>query len=208
MTLSTQFMTMLAMVGMGTFYGASLDTYQRFLKRAKRKSWLVFINDLLFWALHGLLVFYVLFIVNRGELRFYLFLAILCGFAAYQGLFKRAYLWLLECFISICISIYLFIKKVIILLIYRPIFWIISTIIFIIYKVSIGILKLIFLVLKAVYVLFRTILLLPLKWILSFFYNALPKSIKKIVEKFYNKIAGHLRSIKKFALRWILKRKK
>ena len=49
MTLSTQFMTMLSMIGMGTLFGAMFDTYQRFLNRPKRKQWIVFFNDLLFW---------------------------------------------------------------------------------------------------------------------------------------------------------------
>ena len=75
MTLSTQFMTMLAMIGMGIFFGAGLDTYNRFLKRRKRKSWLVFINDVLFWILQGLFIFFILFRVNQGELRFYIFIA-------------------------------------------------------------------------------------------------------------------------------------
>ncbi len=89
MTLSTQFLTMLSMIGMGSLFGAMLDTYQRFLKRPKRKSLIVFINDLFFWIIQALLIFYTLFQVNNGELRFYIFLALLCGFAAYQSLFKR-----------------------------------------------------------------------------------------------------------------------
>ncbi|WP_371931952.1 spore cortex biosynthesis protein YabQ [Mesobacillus subterraneus] len=96
MTLSTQFLTMLAMIWMGTLFGASLDTHNRFLKRSKRKSWIVFINDILFWVFQGLSIFYVLFSVNMGELRFYIFLALLCGFAAYQSLFKNMYLKVLE----------------------------------------------------------------------------------------------------------------
>lgn len=121
MTLSVQFLTMLSMIGMGSLFGASLDTYQRFLKRPVRKSWVVFINDILFWLLQGLAIFYILFLVNEGELRFYIFLALLCGFAAYQALMKNIYLKLLEIVISTIISIYYFIVKVIRLLIIRPV---------------------------------------------------------------------------------------
>ena len=102
MTLSTQFMTMLAMIGMGIFFGAALDTYNRFLKRRKRKSWLVFINDVLFWILQSLFIFFVLFRVNQGELRFYIFIALLCGFAGYQSVFKGIYLKWLEMLIFYC----------------------------------------------------------------------------------------------------------
>ena len=38
MTLSTQFMTMLVMIGMGTFFGAALDTYNRFLKKKQEEK--------------------------------------------------------------------------------------------------------------------------------------------------------------------------
>ena len=44
MTLTTQFYTLLAMIGMGSCYGAALDTYNRFLKRTERKRWIVFIH--------------------------------------------------------------------------------------------------------------------------------------------------------------------
>ena len=106
MTLSTQFITMLSMIGMGAFFGAALDTYNRFLQRRKRKSWLVFINDILFWLFQGLFIFFILFHVNQGELRFYIFLALLCGFAAYQSILKQLYLKCLEKLISIVIAVF------------------------------------------------------------------------------------------------------
>ena len=62
MTLSTQFLTMLSMIGMGSLFGAMLDTYQRFLNRPKRNHWIVFFNDLLFWVIQALLIFYTLFL--------------------------------------------------------------------------------------------------------------------------------------------------
>jgi len=96
MSLSVQFYTMLAMIAMGSFFGGTLDTYNRFLQRRKRKRWVVFVHDVLFWLCQSLLLFYVLFLVNAGEVRFYIFIALLCGFAAYQALFKNGYLKLLE----------------------------------------------------------------------------------------------------------------
>ena len=41
----------------GCLIGASLDTYQRFLKRQERKRWIVFIHDILFWIVQALFVF-------------------------------------------------------------------------------------------------------------------------------------------------------
>ncbi|KRG12853.1 spore cortex biosynthesis protein YabQ [Lederbergia galactosidilytica] len=135
MTLSTQFYTMLAMISMGSFFGASLDTYQRFLKRGSRSKILVFINDILFWLLHGIIIFYVLFLVNYGEVRLYLILAILCGFAAYQALIKGIYLRILEWGISFLKATWSLIKRMFLFFIYRPI----KAIIFLIFTILLGI---------------------------------------------------------------------
>ena len=72
-----------------------------FLKRQERKRWLVFIHDILFWIVQALFVFYVLLLVNEAELRIYVFLALLCGFAAYQSLLKALYMKLLNFLIYI-----------------------------------------------------------------------------------------------------------
>ena len=72
-----------------------------FLKRQERKRWLVFIHDILFWIVQALSVFYVLLLVNEAELRIYVFLALLCGFAAYQSLLKALYMKLLNFLIYI-----------------------------------------------------------------------------------------------------------
>ncbi|MEB3750596.1 spore cortex biosynthesis protein YabQ [Geobacillus sp. FSL W8-0032] len=96
MSISIQFYTMLAMIGMGGWIGMAFDTYSRLFKRHERAHWLVFVNDVLFWVVQALFVFYVLLLVNEGELRFYLFLALLCGYAAYQSLLRSSYVRLLE----------------------------------------------------------------------------------------------------------------
>lgn len=57
MSVTTQLATMLAMIGMGSWLGAALDTYNRFLQRQNRKHWVVFINDVLFWIVQGLIIF-------------------------------------------------------------------------------------------------------------------------------------------------------
>lgn len=189
MTLSTQFITMLAMIGMGSYFGASLDTYNRFLKRSQRKSWIVFCNDILFWLFQGLSIFYTLFLVNKGELRFYIFIALLCGFAAYQSLLKQAYLRLLEIVISMVISIYRFIVKSFNFFIYKPIYSLIVMILSLIVMIGKGLLALARGILKVLLFILR-VLFKPVEWLGLLFWNFLPKRIKKIVEKLYNKMAG------------------
>lgn len=197
MTLTTQFMTMLAMVGMGSVFGAALDTYNRFLKRTKRNRLLVFMNDILFWIVQGLAIFYILFLVNSGELRFYIFIALLCGFAAYQSLFKGVYLRILEILISIVISFYRFLLKVFHFVIYKPIYMLVAAVISLIIMLGKGLLSLLKVVWKLLLFILK-IVLLPVQWTFRLIWKLLPKRIKKLVDKIYNKMAGIFKQIKNY----------
>jgi spore cortex biosynthesis protein YabQ len=184
MSLNVQFFTMLAMFGMGSWVGAALDTYGRFLKRPKRARWFVFINDIAFWIVQGLIIFYTLLLVNEGELRFYVFLALLCGYAAYQALFQSFYIYLLEVLIRFVIRTYKLIAKLIMALIIMPIRYISHlTIVLIIGLWKTTLIILAFL-LKVVFT--------PVKWIGLLLWNLVPKKIKL----FFYEIAGFLKKIK------------
>jgi spore cortex biosynthesis protein YabQ len=126
MSLNIQFLTMLAMIGMGGYLGATLDTYNRFLQRSKRNRWFVFIYDFLFWILQALVIFYVLLQINEAELRIYIFLAILCGYAAYQSLLRLLYLKVLEQCIRLVISCYRILANVFTIIAIRPFFMLIK----------------------------------------------------------------------------------
>ena len=210
MTLTIQFYTLLAMIGMGSLFGAALDTYNHFLKRAERSKWIVFLHDFLFWVIQGLIIFYVLFLVNEGELRLYLFLALLCGFSAYQALLKGLYLRFLAFVILVVIKLFRFLTDVVRLLLFAPIKWIImSMVVFIL-----GIGKVIGTLLKGIgkVVLFiLNIFWKPLSWIFEKMWNLLPVFVTKNGEKFYNKGKGILlkmkNSISETVHRW-KKRKK
>ncbi|MBT2668195.1 MULTISPECIES: spore cortex biosynthesis protein YabQ [Bacillaceae] len=195
MTLTIQFYTLLAMIGMGSGFGAALDTYSRFLNRSERKRWIVFIHDFLFWIIQGLLIFYVLFLVNEGEFRLYLFLALLCGFSAYQALFKGFYQRLLEFLIILVIKLARFIANSVHMLIFLPIKWVLVSVLAII----IGIGKFVLALLKwagKILLFILTIFWRPLKWILTYIWNLLPVFVTKNVGKFYNKGKGILLKIK------------
>ncbi|PFA63674.1 spore cortex biosynthesis protein YabQ [Bacillus sp. AFS015802] len=196
MTLTTQFYTMLSMIGMGALFGAALDTYSRFLNRSERKRWLVFINDILFWILQALSIFYILFVVNFGEIRFYIFLALLCGFAGYQALIKQYYLRFLERVILFFIALYNFGVKMIKKMIYSPIKWLIVLLITIVLSVGKGLLSVILFLLKVILRVVQwaiKLIITPIWWILKGIWNLLPKNITKRVEKLYNKVAGILK---------------
>jgi spore cortex biosynthesis protein YabQ len=207
MTLSTQFITLLSMIGMGSLFGAMFDTYQRFLKRPKRKQWIVFFNDLLFWMIQAVIIFYTLFLVNNGELRFYIFLALICGFAAYQSLFKGIYLHLLDVSIKTTIAVCRFIKKAFHLLIYKPILGLIQLIIIIIISIGRGLLTLVRFMGKVLLFILK-IIFVPLQKVMLIFWKLLPKGLKKSVEKLYNKTAGNFHKIRNYISKMINRWKK
>jgi len=202
---------MLAMIGMGSLFGASLDTHNRFLKRSKRKSWIVFINDIMFWLFQGLSVFYVLFSVNMGELRFYIFIALLCGFAAYQSLFKKIYLKILERAITITINVYIFFVKAVRMLVVRPLQFFAATVLSLLIMTGRGLYSLVKWLLAVLLWLLKNLLWKPVKMILLLFWKLLPKKVKKSVEKLYNKLAGILIIVKNYSsipIKWIKNLKK
>src|SRR5690606_24680585 len=204
MNLTTQFYTLLAMICMGGWLGASLDTYQRFLKRSKRKYFFVFINDILFWIVQGLLFFYTLLLVNEGELRFYVFIAILCGFAADQSLLKSMYVRLLEHVIQAIIRIYEFLLKTGELLIVRPIKMLYQLIIVILLGILNILLVLGKILLKIGWIILK-ICFTPIKWIGVIIWKLLPQTVTKNVEKFFQKCAGFLKkveNIKPILIKW------
>ena len=192
MTLTTQFITMAAMIASGILFGAMLDTYQRFLNRPKRKSWIAFINDILFWTAQALCIFYVLYLVNKGEVRFYIFIALLCGFAAYQALVKHLYLWLLEREIQAGIWLGRLFAKTVQLLVFKPVTGLIQLIVGLLLLIGRGLLLLLAFVGKTALFFIRIILFLPLKKIFSILWKVLPKGIKKSAEKLYNSGTGLL----------------
>lgn len=201
MTLSTQFLTMISMIGMGSLFGAMFDTYQRFLQRPKRKQWIVFINDLLFWIIQALLVFYTLFLVNSGEIRFYIFIALLCGFAAYQSLFKNIYLRVLELIIQTVITISRITKRTFLLLIYNPIVGLVQLTIIIVLSIGRGLLSLVKFVSRILLFIVKAAFGI-VKKILLIFWKLMPKGLKNSVEKLYNKTAGNFKKIGNYILKW------
>ncbi|MFJ5625205.1 spore cortex biosynthesis protein YabQ [Peribacillus loiseleuriae] len=197
MTLTIQFYTLLAMIGMGSCFGAALDTYNRFLKRTKRRAWFVFLNDFLFWIVQGLIIFYVLFLINEGEFRFYLFLALLCGFSAYQALLKKSYHKILEAFITSVIATAKFMRKSFHLLIYQPIKWLVTGIVFLIFGIGKVLFSIVKWIIRLIFITVKVILR-PFFWIFLYFWNKLPNAVTKNVGKFYNEITGIFIKMKKF----------
>ncbi|WP_416829582.1 spore cortex biosynthesis protein YabQ [Ectobacillus polymachus] len=187
MSLSVQLYTMLSMIGMGALTGAALDTYHRFLKRSTRKRILVFIYDLLFWFVQALLIFYVLFIVNEATIRIYVFVALLCGFAAYQGMLKRVYTAVLERSIQIIIRVYQIAVSIGKLLVVSPILFLVHCIILILvfsFRMIRSLLRIIFTLLTRIIMVLMKIFFMPLRLIGMLVWKVLPNRVKIFLRSF------------------------
>jgi spore cortex biosynthesis protein YabQ len=99
-SLQTQWITMATMVGSGLILGVALDAYRVLKERFHLRGWVVSLVDLLYWVAAASLVFHLLVWSNWGELRFYVFVAVLAGFWIYFSWFSggvfRFLRWLLQ----------------------------------------------------------------------------------------------------------------
>ncbi|WP_277678492.1 spore cortex biosynthesis protein YabQ [Gracilibacillus dipsosauri] len=91
MTLNTQFLTMFTMVAMGVYIGAAYYTFKRIEKWWADGIIRRYLLEFLFWIVQAFVFFYVLYQVNEGILRFYIFLAVFCGYAMFKALLEQAY---------------------------------------------------------------------------------------------------------------------
>lgn len=199
MSLTTQLETMLAMIGMGGWLGIALDTYNRFLKRSRRSRFIVFFHDLFFWLLQALVIFYVLLLTNEGELRIYIFLALLCGYAAYQSLFRYMYLRLLETLIRCCIALYRFLLRTCYYVIVQPLRLLLQLFL---WTALLGWR----IVLFFISAFFRCLVffLLPLRALWKWIWSMIPLKWREPVEKFLRALAGFIQKAKNTMLRWIV----
>lgn len=194
MTLSVQFNTMLVMVLMGIVLGMSFDTYNRLVPAKSQWYWVRFMNDSMFWLIQGLLVFWALLEVNNGEVRFYIFLALLCGFAAYKGLLESSYKKLLEVLIRAVIKFYFIIRRTVEILIIKPIMALLKLLLYL------G--KLIGGIILTIVVFIAGILLRPLRWIGLKLWGMIPE---KIVTKFKS-VAGFFIHVTNTVKKWFARR--
>lgn len=67
----------------GFVIGLLFDFFRILRKSFKTADIITYIEDILFWILSGLTVLYSIFVFNNGEIRIYMFLAILLGIILY-----------------------------------------------------------------------------------------------------------------------------
>lgn len=193
MTLMVQFYAIIAMIAMGIWLGIAVDTYSRFM-HPNRWTWLLFLCDIFFWIVQALLIFYILLQVNEGELRIYIFLALLCGFAAYRALIQAIYLHLLEKLIRIGRTVSLFIKQFFHHVIFRPLRLLI--------RLLLSLFLLIWSSLLTMAVFFLKFWLLLIKGIGRGIWRLMPRNVQEKL----NDLAGLVKQVQKKIMKWFARK--
>lgn len=99
MTLQTQLITMGAFIVGGIYLGIANDTFRRFSSLWSKSRVLTYLLEILFWLSQVTILFYMLYELNYGEIRFYYFIALTFGFTVYITFFQSLYKKLLHLFI-------------------------------------------------------------------------------------------------------------
>lgn len=105
--INNQFHLFLIFILNGLIIGLIFDFFRILRKTIKTSDIITHIEDFLFWMLTGLLILYSIFTFNNGEIRLFMFLAIIVGMLVYFTLISRFV-------IKVNVTIINFFKKIII----------------------------------------------------------------------------------------------
>lgn len=155
-----------------------------------RWSILLFLSDILFWIVQGLLIFFVLLKVNEGEIRFYIFVALLCGFAMYRALFQTFYNHFLTALIRFINTVIQFAINIIRTVVVNPI----KTLI----RLFMQLLAFLGSTLMALLLFIFRIIVTILKWIGRILWTFIPKSLKNQLKK----LAGFTKIMQNKIKKW------
>lgn len=84
------------MVLSGIYLSFATETYYRISRLWKKRIVFRYGCELMYWISQTMLLYAVLYRVNYGQLRLYIFLACFCGVSIYIVLFQRSYKRVLE----------------------------------------------------------------------------------------------------------------
>ncbi len=119
----------------GVLIGIIFDIFRILRKTIKTSDFVTYIEDFLFWIITSIILFYSIFTYNNGELRFFMFLAVILGFVLYLctissylikinvkiiNVIKRIFLKLFEIIYKPLIKTFKILKKVI----FKPILFV------------------------------------------------------------------------------------
>ena len=101
----TQLQLFLIFIINGLLIGLLFDFFRILRKSIKTSDFMTYVEDIIFWLLTGFIILYSIFTYNNGEIRLFMFLAMIMGILLYWVLISKFIL-------SISLNIINFIKKV------------------------------------------------------------------------------------------------
>lgn len=105
--------TFLVFILNGIIIGLLFDIFRILRKSFKTPDFITYLEDFIFWILTFLLLLYSIFKFNQGELRIFIFVAIILGIFIYLLAFSKT-------FVRVNTAIILFIKKWFFIIIIKP----------------------------------------------------------------------------------------
>lgn len=121
MSLNVQFVTMGYMFLSGVALGVLYDVYRVVAGLLRISRWIIPLLDLIYWVAATLLVFRVLYYSNQGQVRAFVFLALLIGISFYFALLSRWVILLLHWLIRVTKAFIRLCKRMGEILIVKPI---------------------------------------------------------------------------------------
>ena len=123
----------------GILIGLLFDFFRILRKSFKTNDFITYLEDILFWILTGIILLYSIFIFNNGEIRLFMFLAVLLGIIIYimsiSSYIIKLNVRIINCFKIIIIKIFnimsipfTYIIKILRKIFFRPISFIIINI--------------------------------------------------------------------------------
>ena len=123
----------------GILIGLLFDFFRILRKSFKTNDFITYLEDILFWILAGIILLYSIFIFNNGEIRLFMFLAVLLGIIIYimsiSSYIIKLNMRIINCFKKILIKIFnimsipfTYIIKILRKIFFRPISFIIINI--------------------------------------------------------------------------------
>ncbi|MCZ0703593.1 spore cortex biosynthesis protein YabQ [Natronobacillus azotifigens] len=199
MSLSTQFLSLVTMVSAGAYLGCMFDTIEVFSPRWKGKKIFSYVIEISFWLLQTLFMFYLLLVINNGEINFYFLVAIYIGFTIYQHFLARGYKVVLAYIIKVVNAIYQFFYRCTQVLLVQPVIWLLQVLL----AISLALLTLIGRLISLLWML----IYVPIRTIFKLFWMILPKNAQKCLVSlagFYSKIENIInnRIINKWKRLW------
>ena len=97
----------------GLLIGLLFDMFRILRISFKTKDLVTYIEDIIFWILTGIIVLYSIFAFNNGEIRFFMFFAIVIGVVLYMTLFSNYVIKSSVHIIKILKNIFGFIYKIV-----------------------------------------------------------------------------------------------